>query len=258
MNTLYIGNKHAQELTRRVIDDGLGPVLLQGPGGIGKCSFIKEILLSQEYKVSILNKESKIEEFKEEIRERRYLGKDIKQHKIIIRDADLLSDTCKDFLLLHTESEEYSNILYFTAEDSGLMGDPLLSRMRYVIPWESIRCEDFPDCKDEFYAKISYGSYAIYDTVNKDEKIKELFNILTQEDWPEIAICSKIPIAINEFKNYSTLRKKALSNLFSYSSRYSKYRNSLLKISGLINRYPSINLVNHYVAIASECLSIVH
>lgn len=256
MNQNIHGNDLARAQTLKVVNEGIGPLLLEGPYGVGKYKFLCELLTSLHDDVETVSPETEIDLVKKLLKEQD-VGTLNHNNKIIIRDIDKFSDACKDLLLVYSEKESFSGVLYFISEDPYLMGEPLLSRMRSRIKWDAIDLPSYLKSSDQRFYDMSSGSFAIFNSLNEDKKFLEFFDILIQEDWPDYVMCNPLHHLIKDFKDSSEPRKRGLSNLFSLASRSSKHKKSLLSIANLINKYPSINLTNHYIAKAAECLSAV-
>jgi DNA polymerase III, delta subunit len=250
---ILIGNNLAASLTQKTLNSGLHPVLLTGPDGIGKFSYLENLLAGDT--VYVTSGEEGIDSVRKAISESCTSSLWSKNSICIIRDIEKYSDPAKDFLLKYLE-EPGNNVKYYAiCSDSGLMNEALLSRFRVRIDWIPIKNKELLEhSKDELAAEIARGSFATFLSCSGDSKFLELYNILKKPDWPSIALTSPPPILFDGWKTATPSRKTAIANLFWYAARRSKHSSSFLKLSNVIRQPVSININNYYWSMAAESL----
>lgn len=247
-----IGNSYAVELTKKLVNDTVTPVLLHGPSGIGKFSLIKDLMSENFHSLSGTDSISKFRELHTNLVSVSNLSG---TNNVVIRDFDLISDQVSDYLLKVFE-EPKNSVRYFLISSNSLIHSPLISRVRLVVNWSPISPIELTNVfNDPLAIYISRGSYSLFQSICGDQKIHSLYNILISDDWPIIAVTTKLPEVL-DLQKVSPSRREAVANTFWYASRTSKFSSQLLNIAKIIRFFPSVNLGNHYVSVASKALTV--
>jgi len=248
-----IGNSLAAEQTKKSLTSDLTPVVLYGPSGVGKFSFLSFLLKTEN--VHEVNGNDGVDKLKKCVNEANNLGFWQSNSFVLIRDIENASDSSKDFLLKHLEEPNRSIRYFVVCNDLGKISEALVSRFRIQIKWNPISLSDLESIyKDSLSSIISRGSYSVFQTCYGDKKLSEFYNLLVREDWPQIALSNPLPIILEDWKNISMERKTAISNLFWYASRNSKHKNAFLKCSNACIELFSLNISNYYLSMAAESL----
>lgn len=249
---MIIGNEQAIILTKRAIQSNLSPILLYGPKGIGKRSFLHHFISDDDLRsLHKLPGDSGIDCFREMLSELALPGHLGKAH-LVVSDFEEASEASKDLMLKFLEdSPSHINQIYTTASPE-LLGDPILSRFRVKIRWYPLSKKDMLSINnDDFSVRISMGSYSLFNSSFGDKKLHELYEVLVHPDWPKMAVSTKIPDVLN-LKNVNEIRRQVIANVFWYASRKSRYRLSFLKLASMMSNQVAINIPFLYHAEAAS------
>lgn len=253
----WIGNSLAMEQVRTLIRTPhlSGPVLISGPTGIGKHSFLVDELKLIHDDASILSIDASdgISSIRSAISECSYIPSS-SYRSVIIRDAHLLSDAGQDAILKILEEPPQGTVIFLISDEFGWLSDPIISRIRNIMRWdpipESVLSEFF---HDPFAASVSFGSFANCEEASKSRDLRPFFNMCVDSNWPFLALTSKAPKAIEDLPAKSTIRK-CVANVLRHASRTSPYGKHLLKLSSSITRIQSLNVPIHWFSVAAEAI----
>ena len=249
-------NNYPKILTRRALDSEINTILLEGPEGVGKLSFLRSLINEKEiyFDTIELNSRSKLDDYRNINRDILEIIGNKPATLVILTGLEDASDTQKDSLLKLVEEPVSGIKIIAVSHHPEMMGIPLLSRFRLRIKWDSypIKMQGKTD-RDWILTKISNGSQSILESVSNDSGLISFYDILIKKEWPQIAISSPFPDVLN-LKNVTPERKIALANLFRLASRSSAYQTSFLDISNYILKTKPSSISQKYMASAISCL----
>ena len=250
----YVGNTSAMADTSACVKDPHGPVMLSGPSGIGKYSFLMSRLEAEIglESVTSIDAADGIDSVRSAI-ESGMSVPDARYGAIVIRGAESVSDASQDALLKSLEEQPDGTTYFLICDDAGLVRESIKSRIRTHISWHPLsRDELLQITNDEFAIGVSFGSAQLCSLAVGDKELRRLYDACADPQWPSKAIVNPVPSVLSK----EGANAQLICNVLRLSARTSRYANQLLQFSSRISKTPSINLSNHYLSAAAAALAV--
>ena len=244
--TEFVGNEHARGLTTCSINNPKGPIMLSGPYGVGKRTFLLETLKEKIGSDFIIEPDSSAESIRDACSECSIAPSD-GYFSLVITDVQRLSDTAQDSLLKILEEPKPGVVVFLVSDDGGSISQPILSRIRTDIRWVCVPDKTLEElCNDEFHSSIAFGSPSLCLASLKVKGIRDLYDTVVSENWPTMALTLPVPEIIDNAKPGS-VERILVANVTRLASRISPHRKSLLSFSSTLCSVPSASASLHWL-----------
>ncbi len=253
MPRTWIGNASARALTEACARQPRGPVLLEGPSGVGKRTFLVETLRDFLGDEMVLEPEASAEAIRDACSECSHVPAD-GYLALVVSDLQALSDAAQDSLLKILEEPPSGSVVFLVADHGGRISAPIVSRIRTTVRWSTVPEPDLVNmCGDEFHARISFGSPSLCLASVKTRGVKDLFESACRDDWPVSALSSSVPDILDEAKG-GTDERTLVVNALRLASRVSRHGDRLLSLASVLSSTPSVSASLHWLTAASSAL----
>jgi replication-associated recombination protein RarA len=255
---MIFGNSKAKSRTKFLLDKKQGPIILTGPTGLGKHSFVIEHLKFLDS--SVIFPDRSVEQIREVVDLSRYSTLDSKFRSIIINDSHLLSLQAQDALLKVLEESLESSVFIFVCDNRNLLSPALSSRMREEIKWFPLTSEEIKEFAlshppvDDFALNNCDGRPGFYHVLSNNKDFRNFYNVLTKFFQSE-TFSFHVPSLISSFRSLTPSQKEVISHLcFKVSERFSSDSKNYERIIEMLNfaskllKFPNIDAEMHWLS----------
>jgi hypothetical protein len=243
-----IGNSSASVQTRQAILNKISPILISGPSGVGKYSYVRDLVetLGQVYELDVDRGVDSCRELKATL-----ATKNLSDNLyVVIRDSHSFSMNAQDALLKTFEEINGKKVvIIMISDDDSKILDTLMSRMRVIIRWKNLEMNELLKVFDGKTSLLSTGSYARALLINASQSYKEFYDFLTSPEFCSQYLYTK-HLGLLAAKDNNEHHRIILSEIFRMASRCSPKAQMFMRIAKTIVEVPSINLFNVYSSFA--------
>lgn len=252
---MIFGNLKAQEKTKLLLEKKSNPIILTGPSGLGKYSFIIEHLDFLDSS-DIIFPNGSVDQIKESISLSRHSMLNSKFKAVVINDAHLLSIQSQDALLKILEEPPDNSVFIFVCNDRSSLSPALSSRMREEIKWFPLNSEEILEFAssslDDFALKMCDGRPGFYRSISGNKDFRNFHGVLIKLLESE-TFSSRIPPLILSFRSLTYSQKETICHLchkasLGFFNNPKSYERSseLLNFAACLNKFPNVNAEMHW------------
>jgi DNA polymerase-3 subunit delta' len=250
------GNSQQQEKIKSLLISPIppNPIMICGAQGIGKFSYIKQLVSEINSDTDILFPGLDVDSARESVKFS-CLAPVFNDYKfIVINDGDFLSLQAQDAYLKSCEESPDWSIFIFIASDSSHISSALLSRIRETIRWSILSNEEMRNfiSKDvnENVMDICRGRPGIYETIINNESLLS-FSSDVSEFLSDIPRSSIIPSAIIEAKKSDKNYRSIISRICFHTALKLNHNVdrvcSVLDFASNLSKYPSLDIESYWI-----------